>query len=192
MKQLLDTMCGWDFLSKNPDEAMDFLSYVAETSKAWDEPNPRETDRMRPTANQREGMYSLPEDMEMKVKLSTLTRRFEELEGRRSHKVRAVEEAHVPIQPCFNCQSTDHQREHCPMVPSVRDMMTEHANVMGQYKPQPNAPYGNTYNPNGRYHPNLSWKPNPPAYVPPGARQQFGSSSQPQPPPSSSLIEQAI
>ena len=32
MKQLLETMCGGDFLSKNPEEAMDFL-----TSKAWDE-----------------------------------------------------------------------------------------------------------------------------------------------------------
>ena len=29
MKQLLETMCGGDFLSKNPDEAMDFLNYVA-------------------------------------------------------------------------------------------------------------------------------------------------------------------
>ena len=59
MKQLLETMCGGYFLRKNPDEAMDFLSYVAETSKAWDEPN-QETDRTRPTANQRGGMYSLP------------------------------------------------------------------------------------------------------------------------------------
>ena len=70
--------------------------------------------------------------------------------------------------------------------------MLEHANVVGQYKPQPNAPYGNTYNFNWNNHPNLSWKPNPPTYVPHGAKQQFGSSSQPQPPPSSSPIEQAI
>ena len=192
MKQLLETMCEGDFLSKNLDEAMDFLSYVAETSKAWNEPNLGGIDRMRLTENQRVGMYSFPEDMEMKAKLSTLTRRLEELEERRSHEVRGVEEEHVPIQPCFNYQSTDHQREHCPMVPLVRDMMTEHANVVGQYKHQPNAPYGNTYNPNGRNQPNLSWKPNPPAYVPPGAKQQFGSSSQPQPPPSSSPVEQDI
>ena len=70
--------------------------------------------------------------------------------------------------------------------------MSEHANVMGQYKPQPNAPYGNTYNSNWKNHPNLSWKPNPPTYVPLGAKQQFGSSSQPQPSPSSSPVEQAI
>ena len=38
MKQLLETMCGGDFLSNHPDEAMDFLNYVAETSKGWDKP----------------------------------------------------------------------------------------------------------------------------------------------------------
>ena len=90
---------------------MDFLNYVADTSKAWDEPNPRELERMRPAANSRGGMYSLPEDMETKEKLSTLSRRLEELEMRNQHDVRAVAEAPVHIQPCFICQSTDHQGE---------------------------------------------------------------------------------
>ena len=94
--------------------------------------------------------------------------------------------------PCINFQSTVHPEEHCPITPSVRDLMSKHANVMGQYKPQPNAPYANTYNSNWKNHPNLSWKPNPPTYVPSGAKQQFGSSSQPQPSPSSSPVEQAI
>ena len=80
MKQLLETMCGGDFMSKHPEEAMDFLNYVAKTSKAWDEPNPREAKRMRPAANSRGGMYSIIEDMELKAKLSTLARRLEELE----------------------------------------------------------------------------------------------------------------
>ena len=46
MKQLLETMCGGDFLSKHLEEALDFLSYVAKASKGWDEPNPREMERM--------------------------------------------------------------------------------------------------------------------------------------------------
>ena len=117
MKQLLETMCGGDFLSKNPDEAMDFLNYIAETSKAWDEPNPTETDRHRPPVNQRGGIYSLAEDVELKAKLSTLTRRMEELEMRNQQEVRAVTEIPVPLQPCFTCQSTGHQREHCPISP---------------------------------------------------------------------------
>ena len=73
MKQLLETMCGGDILSKNLDEAMDILNFVAKNSKAWVEPNPREADRMKPTTNQSGGMYSLTEDMEIKAKLPTLT-----------------------------------------------------------------------------------------------------------------------
>ena len=188
MKQLLETMCGGDFLSKNPDEAMEFLNYVAETSKGWDEPNPREVEKMRPSAHQRGGIYALFEDMEMKAKISTLARKVEELEGKRLHEVQVVTENPAQANPCINCQSTVHLEENCPIAPSVRDLMSEHVNAVGQYKPQPNAQYGNTYNPNWRNHPNLSWKPNPPVYVPLGAKQQFGSSSQPEPSP----IEQAI
>ena len=57
------------------------------TSKAWDEPNPRETDRHRPPVNQRGGIYSLSEDMELKAKISTLAKRVDELEGKRLHDV---------------------------------------------------------------------------------------------------------
>ncbi|RVW19515.1 hypothetical protein CK203_116259 [Vitis vinifera] len=45
MKQLLETMCGGDFMSKNPEEAMDFLNYVAEVSRGWDEPTKGEVGR---------------------------------------------------------------------------------------------------------------------------------------------------
>ena len=68
--------------------------------------------------------------MELKAKLSTLTRRMEELETRNQQEVRAVTELPVPLQPCFTCQSIGHLGEHCPISPSVRDLMVEHANVM--------------------------------------------------------------
>ena len=51
-------------MSKNPEEAMDFLSYVAEVS-GWDEPNAREVGRMnsQPNAsNVKARMYTLNED----------------------------------------------------------------------------------------------------------------------------------
>ena len=148
MKQLLETMCGGDFLSKYLDEAMDFLNYVAETSKGWDEPNPREADRFKPPVNQRGGMYALSEDMELKAKVSTLARRLEELERKRVHEVQVVTESHAQVKTCFNCQSTEHPGEHCPIAPSVRDLMAEHANVVGQNRPPSDAQYGNSYNPN--------------------------------------------
>ena len=171
MKQLLETMCGGDFMSKIPEETMDFLNYVAETSKAWDEPNSREVERTRLTTSSKGGMYSHTKDMEMKVNLSTLSRRLEELEMRNQHEVRAVAETPVPNQPCFICQSAEHPREKCSTIPLMREMIAEQANAVGQYKPPTNASYSNTYNPNWRNHPNLSWKPKPPAYVLPGAQQ---------------------
>ena len=92
MKQLLETMCGADFLSKHPDEAMNFLNYVAETSKTWDEPNLREVEKMRPSTHQMGGIFALSKDMEMKSKISTLARKVEEIEGKRLHEVQAVTE----------------------------------------------------------------------------------------------------
>ena len=72
MKQILETMCGGDFMSKNPEEAMDFLSYVSEVSRGWDEPNSREKGKFpsQPTQNPKGGMYVLSEDMDMKAKVT--------------------------------------------------------------------------------------------------------------------------
>ena len=138
-------------------------------------------------------MYALTEEMEIKARISTLARKVEELEGKQLHEVHAVTDNTAQSNPCTNFQSPVHPIEQCPMTPAVKDMMSECANTVGQFKPQQsNAPYGNTYNSNWRNHPNLAWRPNPPAYVPPGAKPQFGSPSQSQQPPSSSPVEQAI
>ncbi|RVW72752.1 hypothetical protein CK203_057288 [Vitis vinifera] len=62
-----------DFMSKNPEEAMDFLSYVAEVSRGWDEPHRGEVGKMKsqPNAfNAKAGMYTLNEDDDMKAKFA--------------------------------------------------------------------------------------------------------------------------
>ena len=110
---------------------MDFLNYVAETSKAWDKPNPRKVEKMRSSTHQRGGIYALSKDTKMKAKLITLTRRLEELEMRNQHEVQAVIKLPASHPTCFNFQSSSHLGEHCPIVPSVRDLMQEHAHVLG-------------------------------------------------------------
>ena len=115
MKQLLETMCRGDFLSKHPNEAMDFLNYVAETSKGWDEPNPREVEKKRPSAHQRGGIFTLSKDIEMKARISTLSRKVEELEGKRLHEVQAVTENPAQANPCINCQPTVHLEDVTPI-----------------------------------------------------------------------------
>ena len=104
MKQLLETMCGGDFLSKHPDEALDFLNYVDETSKAWDEPSPREAETQRPSSHKKGGMYVLSEDTEMKTKLTILTRRLDELEMKNQQEIQSVNELSASQPSCFNWQ----------------------------------------------------------------------------------------
>ena len=93
MKQLLETMCGGDFMSKNPEEAMDFLSYVAEVSRGWDEPHRGEVGKMKSQPNAlhaKAGMYTLNEDVDMKAKFVAMTRREEKLELKKMMKCKLL------------------------------------------------------------------------------------------------------
>ncbi|RVW67315.1 hypothetical protein CK203_064003 [Vitis vinifera] len=131
--------------------------------------------------NAKAGMYNLKEDDDMKAKLAAMTRRLEELELKRIHEVQAVAEAPVQVKLCPNCQSFEHLVEECPAISAEREMYRDQANVVGQFKPNNNAPYGNTYNSSWRNHPNFSWKARATQY------QQSDPPSQ-----QSSSIEQAI
>ncbi|RVW20765.1 hypothetical protein CK203_113236 [Vitis vinifera] len=61
-------------------------------------------------------------------------------------------------------------------MPAVREIFGDHANVIGQFKPNNNAPYSNTYNSNWRNHSNFSWKPRAPQYTQPGQAPSQASS----------------
>ena len=87
MKQLVETMCGGNFLSKHPDKAIDFLNYIAETSKAWDEPRPREDEGPRYPSYQGETIHTISEDTLMREKLTILTRRLDEMEMKNQHNI---------------------------------------------------------------------------------------------------------
>ncbi|KAL6333924.1 hypothetical protein AAG906_039337 [Vitis piasezkii] len=131
MKQLLETMCGGDFMM----------------GKTKSQPN---------AFNAKAGMYTLNEDIDMKAKVAAMTRRLEELELKKIREVQAVAETPVQVMPCSICQYYEHLVEECPTIPTVREMFGDQANVIGQFKPNNNASYGNTYNSNWRNHPNFS------------------------------------
>nr|CAN62958.1 hypothetical protein VITISV_043656 [Vitis vinifera] len=133
MKQLLKTMCGGNFMSKNLEEAMDFLSYVAEVSRGWDEPNAREVGKMnsQPKAlNAKVGMYTLNEDTDTKEKFATMARRLEELEVTRIREEQAISDTPMQAKSCSICQSFEHLTEECLMMPTMREMFGDQENVM--------------------------------------------------------------
>ncbi|RVW63905.1 hypothetical protein CK203_055680 [Vitis vinifera] len=112
MKQLLETMCGGDFMR--------------EVGKMKSQPN---------ALHAKAGMYTLNEDVDMKAKFAAMTRRVEELELKKMHEVQAVAETPVQVKPCSICQSYEHLVEECPTIPVAREMFGEQANVIGQFKP---------------------------------------------------------
>ena len=94
-----------------------------------------------------------------------MTRRLEELELKKIHEVQVVAETLVQVKPCPIFQSYEHLAKECPTTPAAREMFGEQANVIGQFKPNNNPLYGNTYNSNWRNHPNFSWKLRAPQYT---------------------------
>ena len=96
--------------------------------------------------NAKAGMYTLNEDVDMKAKFVAMTRRLEELELKKIHEVQAVAETLVQVKPCPICQYYEHLVEECPTIPTAREMFGDQANVIGQFKPNNNTSYGNTYN----------------------------------------------
>ncbi|RVW12776.1 hypothetical protein CK203_108797 [Vitis vinifera] len=132
-------MCGGYFMSKNPEEAIDFLSYMAKVSRGWNEPNAREVGRMKsqPNAsNVKAGMYTLSEDTDVKAKFVAMARRLEELEVKKIREVQAILEVPMQAMSCSICQS----------------LSTWWRSVI---RCQLN-------------HPNFSWKPREPQYTQPG------------------------
>ncbi|RVW93731.1 hypothetical protein CK203_043391 [Vitis vinifera] len=90
MKQLLETMCRGDFMNKNPDKAFQFLDYVAEVSRSWEEPIVKEPSRDRTMDRARaSGVYTLPEGLDIQAKFATVMRRLDDLEAK------GVQEGHT-------------------------------------------------------------------------------------------------
>ena len=183
MKQLLETMCRGNFLSKHPDEAIDFMNYVAETSKAWDESRPRETEGSRHSSYKGESIHTLSEDTLMREKLIVLTRRLDEMEMKNRHNMHSVNELSASQPSCYNYQSNGHYGENSQ----------ENVQILNQARPPMNAPFGNSYSHNWTNYSNIPGKPKPPAYIPLAEKQQFSSTSTAQQmSPLSSPVKQAI
>ena len=161
MKQLVETMCGGNFLSKHPDEAIDFLNYVAETSKAWDVPPPRDDEGLRHSSYQGESIHTISEDTLMREKLTILTRRLDEMELKNQHNIYSVNELSASQPSCHNHQSHGHYGENCQ----------ENVQILNQGRPPMNVPFGNSYIQNWKNHSNLPGKTKLPLYMPPTDQQ---------------------
>ncbi|RVX00554.1 hypothetical protein CK203_036916 [Vitis vinifera] len=138
---------------------MNFMSYVAEFSRGWDEPNARDMGRMTSQPKAKGEMYILNDGMNMKAEIAAMERRLEELEMTNMQPVQAISQTSLQAMPCAICLSYEHLVDECPTIPTVREMFGD----------------CNTYNSNWRDHPKFSWKPQPPQYQQPAQAPQQAS-----------------
>nr|CAN61878.1 hypothetical protein VITISV_015073 [Vitis vinifera] len=127
---------------------MNFMSYVAEVSRGWDEPNARDMGRMTSQPNAKGEMYIWNDNIDMKANVVAMARRLEELEMKKMQEVQAISQTPLQPMPCSICRSFEHLVDECPTIPMVGEMFGD----------------CNTYNSNWRDHPNFSWKPQLPQY----------------------------
>nr|CAN71935.1 hypothetical protein VITISV_016909 [Vitis vinifera] len=79
--------CACHIEYKIAEEAMNFMSYVAEVSRRWDEPNAGDMGRMTSQPNAKGEMYNLNDNINMKAKIVAMARRLEELEMKKMQEV---------------------------------------------------------------------------------------------------------
>ncbi|KAL6328119.1 hypothetical protein AAG906_033401 [Vitis piasezkii] len=94
MKQLLETMCGGDFMSKSPDEAFEFLNY----------PHERDLHKSKSQSNSKGGIYMLNED---------------ELEAKGFHELNAIYDNPIYMEQCSSYQSIEHEVSDCPTILAI-------------------------------------------------------------------------
>ncbi|RVW24516.1 hypothetical protein CK203_090871 [Vitis vinifera] len=136
----LDCTCHIEY--EIAEEAMNFMSYVAEVSREWDEPNARDMGRMTSQPNAKGEMYMLNDGIDMKAEIAAMERRLEKLEMTNMQPVQAISQTPLQAMPCAICLSYEHFVDECPTIPAEREMFGN----------------CNTYNSNWRDHPNFSWK----------------------------------
>ena len=177
-RQFLQMMCNGEFYDKEPEEAYDYLEFVAESAQNWDTSSEQHFDRSEPlpqtSSSKGSGMLTLkPEDaLEAKME-ALLNKKLQSLELK-SAKAVAVENA------CVICDSSEHPTNVCPGLPMLKGVIREpeEVNAVGANN-YPGYTY-QSHNPAWRNHPNFSWKnqsqppqnqpPPPPTTFPPKSK----------------------
>ncbi|RVW29184.1 hypothetical protein CK203_098487 [Vitis vinifera] len=96
------------------EEAMNFMSYVAEVSRGWDEPNARDMGRM--TYGKEIGRARNEPDAE----------------------VQAISQTPLQAMPCAICLSYEHLVDECPTIPAEREMFGDCNTYNSNWRDHPN------------------------------------------------------
>ncbi|XP_057975278.1 uncharacterized protein LOC131162688 [Malania oleifera] len=141
-KQFVQTMCKGEFFSNEPDEALAFFDYLAESAQQWNTRSDRVPTAVQPLrAIGGGGRYDVKEETDIQARIAALARRVEFME---LEKVKAAKSVEV----CSLCADSSHKAQDCPIMMVVQESGSDHfqsANWFQQpsqsFAPQSQHPY---------------------------------------------------
>nr|ABB55347.1 hypothetical protein 9.t00011 [Asparagus officinalis] len=133
-------------MTKNADEAWEFLESLSEKTMQWEHYD----DRVSLVPHSKSSGPFLESNIASEAKMVTILRRLEALEIKERAPAQIY---HVSAPGCHNCQSPTHISEEYPLLGNNHTL--EQMNAAFQ-RPR-NDPFSPTYNPGWRNHPNFAW-----------------------------------
>ncbi|XP_039118483.1 uncharacterized protein LOC120254446 [Dioscorea cayenensis subsp. rotundata] len=137
--QLIDAAAGGSLSSKTPEDAEILIEIMASNECHW-------STRQKPP--KAAGIYEINDNTELAAKVEALTKRFDQFVLGTSSNSGAV----------LSCETygAGHATVQCP-ISIASDAPVETVDYVGGAPRGPGNPYGNTYNPGWKNHPNFSW-----------------------------------
>jgi hypothetical protein len=112
-RQMVELMCNGTFKNKDPDEAMEYLDLLAENAQNWGTTGTCEAPGKTQPHTSSGGMYNLREDHDLQAKFTSLARKVEALELKKSGQLKSVQEI-----VCQIFETNEHSTNDCPTFPS--------------------------------------------------------------------------
>jgi hypothetical protein len=98
-------------------------------------------------------MYNLRKDHELQVKFSSLARKVEVLELKKSGQLKFIQDIVSQI-----CKTNEHSTNYRPTLPYFKECLHEQAHALNSFQRPNHNPYSQRYNLGWRNHPNFNWK----------------------------------
>ncbi|XP_039133248.1 uncharacterized protein LOC120270298 [Dioscorea cayenensis subsp. rotundata] len=159
-RQLIDAAAGGSFTSKTPEDAEILIENMASNECHW-------STRQKPP--KAAGIYEINDNTALAAKVEALTKRFDQF-------VLGTSSNSGAVLSCETCGARNATVQ-CP-ISIASEAPVETVDYVGGAPRGPGNPYGNTYNPGWRNHPNFSWgqqqqhRPPQPQGLPPQPLQQ--------------------
>jgi hypothetical protein len=108
---------------------MKYLDLLAENAQNWDTTGTYEVSNKTQPHTSNGGMYNLREDHDLQAKFTSLAKKFEALELKKSGQLKSVQDI-----VCQICETNEHLTNDCPTLPSFKECLYEQAHALNSFQ----------------------------------------------------------